>query len=254
MTSGEPSILLVDDDVDICANLADILIDLGYRVDAAHDGATALGLIEKNRYDVAVLDYRMPGMNGVMLTREIRRVRPDTVSLLVSAYAGAAGEEAISAGAWQVLAKPVDTPKLLKLVVQALGQPLVLVVDDDEELCSSLWDLLRDRDFRVGLAHNTRDAGDRLSEARFDVVVLDVRLPDGDASNVFREVCSTHPETRTVLITGDGEGAGEIIQDILKQGAEGVYYKPFDLPRFLETLARLTQKRSMGAAELTPDG
>ena len=56
----------------------------------------------------------MPGMDGLTLYREIKKQRAGTVSLLVTAFAGpATAEEALSAGAWKVLAKPVDFPKLL---------------------------------------------------------------------------------------------------------------------------------------------
>ena len=104
-----PSILVVDDDADTCRNLADILTDLGYRVDTAHDGPSALELVRRNPYDVALFDFRMPGMNGLELYREVKKLRAGTVAIIVSAYTNAATrDEALGAGAWQVLPKPVD--------------------------------------------------------------------------------------------------------------------------------------------------
>ncbi len=112
----EPRILVVDDDPDICRNLSDIFTDLGYQVDTAHDGPSALELVRRQPYDVALLDLKMPGMDGLTLYREIKKQRAGTVSLLVTAYAGpATAEEALAAGAWKVVAKPVDFPKLLQL-------------------------------------------------------------------------------------------------------------------------------------------
>src|ERR1043166_4222505 len=97
------SILVVDDDVDTCRNLSDILTDLGYRVDTAHDGPTALELVQRNTYDVALLDYKMPGMDGLTLYREIKRLRAGMVAIVVTAYAsGTTADEALVAGAWQV--------------------------------------------------------------------------------------------------------------------------------------------------------
>src|SRR5271165_5045741 len=122
-------ILLVDDDVDICRNLNDILTDVGYQVDFAHDGPAALELVRRTPYDVALLDLKMPGMAGLTLYREIKRERAGTVALLVSAFAGPeTTEAALTAGAWKVVPKPVDLRRLLGLVDEALGQPLVLVV------------------------------------------------------------------------------------------------------------------------------
>src|SRR5437764_5346527 len=106
MKPSEASILVVDDDVDTCRNLSDILTDLGYHVDTAHDGPTALELVRKRPYDVALLDYKMPGMDGLTLYREIKRLRSGTVAIVVTAYAGGdTAEESLQAGAWQMLAK-----------------------------------------------------------------------------------------------------------------------------------------------------
>ena len=81
-----------------------------------------------------------------------------------------------------MLPKPVDFPKLLALVDEALGQPLVLVVDDDPDLCANLWDLLRERGYRVCLAHDEREAAARLKDRNFKVVLIDMKLPEGDGT------------------------------------------------------------------------
>src|SRR6266498_2877195 len=155
MTTKTPSILVVDDEVDTCRNLSDILTDLGYSVDVAHEGVTALEMVRRKPYDVALLDLKMPGMDGLTLYREIRKLRSDTVAIIVSAYASSGvTDEALAAGAWQVMPKPVDFPKLLGMVEEALSQPLVLVVDDDPDLCAGLWDVLRERGYRVAIAHD----------------------------------------------------------------------------------------------------
>ena len=63
-------ILVVDDEVDTCRNLRDILNDYGYEVDIAHDGPRAIELVRANAYDLALLDLRMPGMDGISVLRE----------------------------------------------------------------------------------------------------------------------------------------------------------------------------------------
>ncbi len=241
----EPRILVVDDDPDICDNLRDILSDLGYQVDTAHDGPSALALLGRRPYDIALLDLKMPGMDGLALYREIKKRRAGTVSLLVTAFAGAAtAEEAISAGAWKVLPKPVDFPKLLKFVKQALDQPLVLIVDDDRDLCENLWDLLRDRGFRVCVAHDLPGAAAALRDSSFEVVLIDLRIPDADGSSVFRAVRATNPESRTVLITGYRRDTDQLVAQLLAEGADAVQYKPFRIPDLIETLSQLALARA----------
>ena len=241
MTRREsPTVLVVDDDPDIRANLSDILSDLGYRVDLAQDGPSALELVDRQAYDVALLDLRMPGMDGLTLYREIKKRSAATVSLIVTAFAGAAtAEAALSAGAWKVLAKPVDFPKLLTLMEEAIDQPLVLVVDDDRELCDTLWDLLREHGFRVGLAHDLQNAAERLRESSFEVVLIDMRIPDSDGSGVFRLVRSTNPRARTVLITGYRADTDQLVSQLVAEGADAVQYKPFQVPELINTLGKL---------------
>jgi DNA-binding NtrC family response regulator len=250
-TTHEPTILLVDDDVDICRNLTDILTDLGYRVDSAHDGMTALEMVRRTPYDVALLDLKMPGMDGLTLYRKIKELRAGTVALLVTAYAShATAEEALAAGAWRVVAKPVDFGKLLALVDEALGQPMVLVVDDDRDLCANLWDLLRERGYRVALAHDEAEAAGQLKGSMFRVVLIDMKIPGGDGRQVLRLVREANPQARTVLITGHRPEMDQLVEGALAEGADDVCYKPFDIPQLLGALDRLAQEhRGNGARQ-----
>jgi two-component system response regulator HydG len=241
MSDAAPSILVVDDDVDICANMADILADMGFAVDIAHEGRTALDLVRRRPYDVALLDYKMPGMDGVTLCREIQLVRSGVVPLLVTAYTGGdTAREALAAGAWRILSKPVDFSRLLPLVDEVIGQPLVLVVDDDTDLCDSLRDVLRDYGFRVCIAHDEGEAIERLREST-RVVLLDLRLPGHDGAVVFRRIRDRNPDARVVLITGHRDEMGPVVGSLLAEGVDAVHYKPFDLPRLLEELGHLAE-------------
>jgi CheY-like chemotaxis protein len=118
------SILLVDDDHDTCASLSDVISDLGYHVGVAHDGPSALELSRRHAYGLAVLDYRMPGMDGVELYGHLRQVRADTVGVLVTGFAADDTVRAASrAGIRQVLPKPVDLGRLLPLIEEVAGTP-----------------------------------------------------------------------------------------------------------------------------------
>jgi two-component system response regulator HydG len=152
--------------------------------------------------------------------------------------------EALAAGAWQVLSKPVDFPELLSFVAEAFGQPLVMVVDDDQDLCANLWDLLRERGFRVCLAHDENEAIERLKGREFKVVLIDMKLPAGDGTTVFRIVRQTNPQARTVLITGHRSEMDQLVKKVMDEGAVAVCYKPFDMPDLLSTLQQLSQDSS----------
>lgn len=241
----KPRILVVDDEADTCANLSDILTDLGYEVDTALDGPTALELVARKHYDVALLDLKMPGMDGLELYRRIKAVQASTVALVVTAYAASeTARAALDAGAWRVLSKPVDFSKLLPLVDEALAQPLVLIVDDDHDLCSVLWDLFRERAYRVCVAHEAQQAKQHLQQRDYHVVLIDMKLPKGDGRQVFQLVRQANPQARTVLITGQRGEMERLVEQTLAEGADAACFKPFNVPELLATVERLTGKSS----------
>jgi two-component system, NtrC family, response regulator HydG len=243
-----PTVLVVDDEVDTCQNLADILSDLDYQVDTALNGQAALDLIHRRSYDVALLDLKMPGMDGLTLYRRVRKISPSTAAVIVTAYASdRTTQDALSAGAAQVLSKPVDLTALLPLVDELAHEPLVLVVDDDEALCESLWDVLRERKLRVAIAHSETQAIKSLDEQSYQVVLLDLKLPGGDGRNLLKVLRDGHPEIRTVMITGHPEEFGDFISTAQTLGADAVCCKPFDLNSLLATIERLTRRDGAGA-------
>ena len=242
MSRKPPSILVVDDEPDICANLRDILSEFGYQVDTATSGMSALELVDRGNYDVALLDLKMPGMNGVELYKEIKRRSSGTVAIIISAYADtSSAKEALEAGAWRVLSKPVDVSQVMQCIDEALDQPLVMLVDDDEELCDSLWDVLREQGIRVKLAHNVADASAALESQEYQVAIVDLKLPGGDGLRLCAEVREKNPQARTVLITGF---RGELEQRAGQLSVvDATCYKPFDVGELLATIRRLTDAR-----------
>jgi CheY-like chemotaxis protein len=205
--------------------------------------------VRQRPFDVALLDLRMPVMDGLTLYREIRKLRTGTVAMIVTAYASeAAASAAIEAGAWKVVPKPVDTAGLIRLIEEVVGQPLVLVVDDDRDLCANLWDLLRGRAFRVYLAHDAAEAAERLHEARYHVILIDMKLPHGDGREVLELVRRSDPQARTVMITGHLPEMEPMVDQALREGADAVCFKPFDVPDLLDLLGRLASARPDRAA------
>ena len=170
------------------------------------------------------------------------------VAMIISAHASRETvTEAEQAGAWKFLAKPVDLSTLMPLVNEAVRQPLVLVVDDDPDLCDNLWDLFRDRGYRVSIAHDEPQAAALVQDAAHLVVLIDMKLPHGDGSSVFRLVRQVNPEARVVLMTGHGTELRSLIEQVLAEGADAICYKPFDVPQLLDTVERLARRSDRGS-------
>lgn len=115
-------VIVVDDDRSVCDVVSQLISARGYDVDTAIDGDKALKLIAQNDYAAAVLDYSMPGMNGVELFRVAKKLRPDLVGIFLTAYTSINTVfPAIEAGVERVLAKPVDANELIPLLEELIG-------------------------------------------------------------------------------------------------------------------------------------
>lgn len=114
---GEVGMLIVDDDPDMAETLADILADMGYEVAVAEDGYRAIEMTRRNKYDVALMDIKMPGINGVETLKEIKQIRPQIRVIMMTAYSVEdLIQEALKEGAYGVIYKPIDIDKLISLV------------------------------------------------------------------------------------------------------------------------------------------
>lgn len=115
-------ILAVDDDQSTRRIVTKLLSERGYQVDAVADGAEALELVRQHPYDLAVLDYEMPLMNGVELYRHISKLRPSTVGIFLTAHTRLDTVfPAVEAGITRVLGKPIDGDELVSVVEQLIG-------------------------------------------------------------------------------------------------------------------------------------
>ena len=239
------SVLIVDDDVDIAANVSDILQEFGYTVTSAHDGESALAKVNESKFDVALLDFKMPDMDGATLYERIRKIQPQMVAIMVTANAGSDGvDRAIGAGVWQVLRKPVEIPELLGKIESVSNQALILVVDDDEDFCFSLWEILREKNFRVGIAHNELEAKRQCGTVDYDVVLLDLHLGEHTSEAILKSLCTDgNNAVRTILITGNRKSMEDSAEmKLLRGGVESVFYKPLPLDELFEKIETLLLK------------
>jgi NtrC-family two-component system response regulator AlgB len=115
------SVLIVDDEKNIRTHLATYIGGLGHAVATAADAALALRALAQRDFAVVLSDVRMAGMDGLALLREIRRQRPDTVVVLMTAYATVPeAVEAMRAGAYDYLVKPFSLDQVGLLLARVL--------------------------------------------------------------------------------------------------------------------------------------
>ena len=113
-------VLIVDDERAIRNSLGEILGDEGYEVDTAEDGATALGKVEKERFDVIFCDIKMPGMDGVEVLGKLMEMGIDAAVVMISGHADInTAVECIKKGAFDFVQKPLDLNRILITIKNA---------------------------------------------------------------------------------------------------------------------------------------
>jgi len=114
-------VLLVDDEVDFTSSMKRVLSSRGFDVKEAKNGLIALSLIGEQHYNVVVLDVKMPGMDGIQVLTEIKRLSPETsVILLTGHYSLCEDEDAWKTQAFACVFKPCPIPDLVKVIAAAL--------------------------------------------------------------------------------------------------------------------------------------
>jgi NtrC-family two-component system response regulator AlgB len=115
------TIVVVDDEKNIRQHLATYLAGLGHAVETAADAAAALAVIERRPPDIVFSDVRMAGMDGLALLHEVRQRRPETLVVLMTAYATVPqAVEAMRAGAYEYLVKPFSLDQVGLLLERVL--------------------------------------------------------------------------------------------------------------------------------------
>ena len=123
MSTVQGRILIADDDREIAQLLGHLMHREGLTPLLAKDGIEALQLVRGGGPDVLLADLRMPGMDGMELMRQTKKIDPELPVVLITAFAEVRGAvEAIRAGAHDFLAKPFDHPQVLRVVLRALNE------------------------------------------------------------------------------------------------------------------------------------
>lgn len=118
--ADEKIVLIVDDEAILRESLRDYLRDT-YQVVTARTGEEALELIEKQDFDILVIDMRLPGKTGLQVLREVKESKPYVKSIVITAYPSAeSAVEAMKLGATDYLIKPVAPDNLERLIRETL--------------------------------------------------------------------------------------------------------------------------------------
>ena len=122
--SERPRILVVDDESSIRDLLSKTLALAEYDVDTASDGRSALERLRLYPYDLLIADLKMPGLDGLSVIREAKRLKTDLPVIIITGYSSeTAAIEAVNLGVSGYLTKPFRVPQVLAAAAKAMGEP-----------------------------------------------------------------------------------------------------------------------------------
>lgn len=135
-------LLIVDDEEIVRQSLQAWFLEDGYDIDVADNAESALKLYEKNKYDLILLDIKMPGMSGMDLLLKLKEIDPDAIIILITAYASVSSAvKALKSGAYDYITKPIDPDELSHLVKNALNQKNLR--DENIQLKTSIDEIVK---------------------------------------------------------------------------------------------------------------
>ena len=269
------SLLVVDDDRDLCESAAATLEDLGAHAEWVQGGEEAVEFVEERSrgaegFRAVLIDWQMTGMDGIACARAIRaRVGSSTPILLISAYDWTEIEsEARAAGIDGFVAKPLFRSTLYRALSVVADGPSassevsapeadlagrrVLLAEDNE----LNWEVARELLGALGLeltwAENGREAVDAFASSEpgtFDAVLMDIRMPEMDGYQATRAIRALpRPDAATVpVIAMTADAFSEDIERARDAGMDAHVAKPIDLRELVRTLARCLAGAGEGA-------
>lgn len=123
-SSGRSRVLVVDDEASIRELLTKTLGLADYEVDSAPDARTAIERLRVSQYDLMITDLKMPGLDGLALIREAKRLQPELPIVIITGYSTeSTAIDAVNLGVAGYLTKPFRVPQVLAVAARALGEP-----------------------------------------------------------------------------------------------------------------------------------
>ncbi|MGA2090879.1 MAG: response regulator [Endomicrobiales bacterium] len=235
-------ILIADPEEGIRISMAWILELEGYIVRTARTGFEAIDDVKKESFDIAFLDIRMPGINGVETFKEIKKHSPETVVVMMSAFPVTdLIKEAINEGAYACLSKPFDMDNIISTIKEVASRPFVMVVDDDTNLCDLLYHRFKDSGFNVVTKTSGLD-GIKAAQRRIpDVLFLDVVMNGLNGIETLEKINEMFGENKPKTIIMSSYDSAENFKAAKELGAVECLRKPLNTSQIKAMVNKLTQ-------------
>ena len=261
--------LVVDDDFNTCDSVTKMLVKVGMRAEWTLSGKEAVlrarqSIEMSDVYYAYIIDWRLPDMNGIEVTRQIRSLHDDTPIIILTAYDWSDIEvEAKAAGVTAFCSKPMFMSDLRETLMSALGQKSadavqgllpeknadfkgkhILLVEDNELNREIAQEILREYGFLVDSAENGAVAVEKVSTAApgsYDLVLMDVQMPIMDGYTATRKIRALDDPARAKLpiLAMTANAFDEDRRNALESGMNGFLSKPIVIDDLMQELHKI---------------
>ena len=261
--------LVVDDDFNTCDSVTKMLVKVGMRAEWTLSGKEAVlrarqSIEMSDVYHAYIIDWRLPDMNGIEVTRQIRSLHDDTPIIILTAYDWSDIEvEAKAAGVTAFCSKPMFMSDLRETLMSALGQKSadavqgllpeknadfkgkhILLVEDNELNREIAQEILREYGFLVDSAENGAVAVEKVSTAApgsYDLVLMDVQMPIMDGYTATRKIRALDDPARAKLpiLAMTANAFDEDRRNALESGMNGFLSKPIVIGDLVQELHKI---------------
>ena len=261
--------LVVDDDFNTCDSVTKMLVKVGMRAEWTLSGKEAVlrarqSIEMSDVYHAYIIDWRLPDMNGIEVTRQIRSLHDDTPIIILTAYDWSDIEvEAKAAGVTAFCSKPMFMSDLRETLMSALGQNQtdaaqellpqknadfkgrhILLVEDNELNREIAQEILREYGFRVDTAENGAVAVEKVCTAApgsYDLVLMDVQMPVMDGYTATRKIRALDDPARAKIpiLAMTANAFDEDRCNALESGMNGFLSKPIVIGDLVQELHKI---------------
>lgn len=252
MKAKKINILLVDDNKKFLKSIAERTRLKGFTVFEATSGKQALHIAQEHPMHVAVVDQRMPDLEGLIVITKLKELIPDIKTILLTGH----GDEKLRQASEALNSTYFDKQDMGRFWAFLSNLPLgninILLVDDNPKFLNTLAERIRLKGYEPYTALNGQQALDIAKTTKIHMAVVDQRMPDMDGLVVITKLKTIDSDIQTVLLTGHGDQK-------LKEATEALnssYFEKEDMGGFWKFVRKVLQslETSMAAAGMASGG
>ncbi|MCR4663602.1 MAG: response regulator, partial [Endomicrobiaceae bacterium] len=238
-------ILVVDDEDSLRISLASILELEGYEVKTAEDGYKAIELAKQEDFDIMFSDIRMPGITGTETFKEIKKIKPDIIGVMMTAYAlNDLIVDALNSGAFTCLSKPFEIDTILSTIKDITTRPFAVVIDKNANVNTNFLNSLKNCGLNVASSEIDSNKIDFLFKHKPDILIINIESDNNQVLSVLKKMKELFGSIPQTILAGNKENP-MLTEEIKKLGLVNFFNLPLKISQVFELINAKDRKKNI---------